>query len=61
MLAGYSRALRGKAARQAGRPDVVIKSHTSVQAAQLNTIRRAVIWLDPRSRERDLLAAVVDR
>lgn len=28
---------------------------------QLNTIRHVVIWLDPWSRERDLLAAVVDR
>ena len=31
------------------------------QSAQLNTIRHVVIWLDPWSRERDLLAAVVDR
>ena len=30
---------------------------TTVWAAQLNTIRRVVIWLDPRSRERDLLYA----
>ena len=28
---------------------------------QLNTIRHVVIWLDPWSRERDLLATVVDR
>ena len=27
------------------------------QSAQLNTIRHVVIWLDPWSRERDLLAA----
>ena len=32
-----------------------------VYAAQLNTIRHVVIWLDPRSCERDLRAAVVDR
>ena len=31
------------------------------QSAQLNTLRHVVIWLDPWSRERDLLAAVVDR
>ena len=31
------------------------------QSAQLNTIRHVVIWLDPWSRERDLLAAVVHR
>ena len=28
---------------------------------QLNTIRHVVIWLDPWSRKRDVLAAVVDR
>ena len=31
------------------------------ECSQLNTIRHVVIWLDPWSRERDLLAAVVDR
>ena len=39
------------------------RQYQSVQAAQVNTIRREVIWLDPRSRERNLLvlAAVVDQ
>ena len=31
------------------------------ERSQLNTLRHVVIWLDPWSRERDLLAAVVDR
>ena len=35
--------------------------HHQSERSQLNTIRHMVIWLDPWSRERDLLAAVVDR
>ena len=51
-----------------GRPGTLAEPETHVRlppiqvyAAQLITIRHMVIWLDPRSRERDLLAAVVDR
>ena len=38
-----------------------LESVRGSERPQLNTIRHVVIWLDPWSRERDLLAAVVDR
>ena len=55
--AGLRRVLLAKKAEQLG----CIRYCPCLEAAQLYTLRRVVIWLDARSRERDLLAAVVDR
>ena len=43
------------------RQDVAVLFQALVRAALPNTIRHVVIWLDPWSRKRDLLTAVVDR